>query len=69
MRCRDAAHFVGHLAVAVMMDADQRRDPSLHRIGQVVVRGVLVGEQRMAAGFRHFDRIQHVARAGTCKYE
>jgi len=36
----------------------------LHRAGQVVVGGVLVCEQRVAACARHLDRVQHRRRAG-----
>ena len=36
----------------------ERVDAALHRVGKIVVRGVLVREQRVAAARGHLDRIQ-----------
>ena len=48
-----AARFVDVVPVAVVVDREQRLDALLHRLRQVVVRGLLVGEQRVAADLRH----------------
>ena len=63
-RC-DAAHLVRDLAVAVVVDADQPVDPPFHRVRQIVVGGVLIGEERVATGFRDLDRIEH---RRSCRY-
>ena len=46
------------VAVAVVMDAVERLDPLFHRLRQVIVGRLLVGEHRVAAGLRHDDRVQ-----------
>src|SRR5262249_21842574 len=46
------------VALAVVMQRDERIDAPLHRRRQVVVRAVLIGEQRVAAVLRHLDRIE-----------
>src|SRR4051812_12976187 len=46
-----------------MVQADQPLDACLGRLGKVVISGVLVGEERVAALTGHFDRVQQ-RRAG-----
>jgi hypothetical protein len=45
--------LVGVMAIAVVMDAVERLDAPFHRLRQVVVRRLLIREQRVAALLRH----------------
>ena len=54
-----ARALVEVVAVAVMVEHDEIVDRPLHRLGQVVVGAVHVGEEGVAASRRHLDRVQH----------
>ena len=56
-----ARGLVQVVPVTVVVQCNQTFDALLHRRRQIVVRGVLVGEQRVAAALRHFDRIEQGA--------
>ena len=61
-RGRRAARLVEILPISVVMNCQQRLDASLHRLGQIVVSGLLVREQGVAADLGHHAGVQ---RGGT----
>ena len=49
------------IADLVAVGGAQAVDPRFHRRGQRVVSRVLIGKERVAAGLRHFDAVEHGA--------